>query len=116
MILGFSQNKGKVPLRWYSWSVKRAAKRASLSKGNKIAITCAKELYEWIIEQNFKTDFCFVSLKEYDAIQRKMNSRFKKSQIISGTQSYQTFIPFSSSEMIVKQFSNSSVFEKIKIL
>lgn len=111
----YATSHGKSACDGIGGSVKRAAKRASLSNET-LLITSATEMYEWIKHQNFKIDFCLVKVAEYNTMQRHLNTRFKKAVLIPGTQSFHTFIPCSSTEMMVKKFSSSEEFEKFKLL
>ena len=94
-------------VRWIRWTVKRLAAKASLQRPNKDQILTVEKLFEFCRKSIPSVHFELVEEKEYNAVERKLNARFKDSATVPGTQQFHYFAPASNESVVARQFSES---------
>lgn len=111
----YTTSHGKGPCDGIGGTLKRMATRESLVRDYDKQIQAAKELCDFAEVASPEIKFCLTSEADYLLFEKKLESRFNCSKTIKGTQSFHAYISVSSNEIIVKEYSNSKQFKKIKM-
>lgn len=102
---------GKGPCDGIGGTIKRMARKESLSRSSDSPIKTAIELFDWVNNANISgrtaINFKFVSNQEYEEHKRILLPRYRNSKTIKGTRSYHCIVPVESNLLICKYYSNS---------
>lgn len=108
----FATSHGKGPCDAIGGTLKRMAKRASLAQDYGNTIKTPRELYDWAVEQTYKSitklNFCFISAEQYTKMSDELEHLYNHVKTIPGTQKLHCFIPISDNQILAKRFSDSN--------
>lgn len=111
----FPTSHGKGACDGLGGTLKRLAARTSLQRKDN-PIQTPKELFEWASKSLPNISVEYVTNKEYDAEEKKLEARFKNSITVKGTLSYHCIIPISQKKAKVKRFSLEKKSTEVKII
>ena len=103
----FATSHGKSPCDGIGGTVKRLASRASLQMVSGKCISISLQMFNWCCENVSGIKFFHITTTEVQAHTKlfKLEERYKLSQLIPGTRSFHSFIPFGVSDLRVRTIS-----------
>lgn len=113
----FATYHGKGPCDALGGTLKRMATKVSLQRPYTDQILNVQNLFEWIQGKEIATNTVLCTQKEHDAMERRLQNKYKNVKTVTGTQKFHCFIPNSSDMSVnVKRYSSSNVVPNFKLI